>query len=199
MPTIGDLSRETKRKGHLILPPGQRPPCKFTFCQTKGQGGDKASWESRTLHSSRVADRNCQRVWGQWHPPSLPPVTRRTPAGLVLMFLSHGCVRAGEEPVYQHLTPKFQFCPWHQILKSNNVGKEPQRDVEYSILDYPWHSFVSMLNRNIMQDRWGDHEIGLKDAWVFVECLAFYTSGMENVIKFSALCNKKDEGQYEGQ
>lgn len=44
------------------------------------------------------------------------------------------------------------------------MGKEPQRDVEYSILDYPWHSFVSMLNRNIMQDRWGDHEIGLKDA-----------------------------------
>lgn len=117
VPTTGDHSRETKRKWHLTLSPEQYPPCNHTVWETKGKDGGKLPGKVGAYTTVLVAYENCQPVWGQWHHPSLLPATHWTPTGLVPLFLSHGCVGAGEKTVCQHPTPKFWFWPWHQVLK----------------------------------------------------------------------------------
>lgn len=115
LPQATSVGRQ--RKWHLILPPGQRPACNHEVWETKGKDGGKVPGKVGAYTVVLVADENWQHVWHQCHQPSLLPATPWILMELVLLFLSHGCVRVGEAPVCQHPTPKFRFWPWHQVLK----------------------------------------------------------------------------------
>lgn len=131
----------------------------------KGKGWWQTSWESRSLHNSSSGIWELPACVGSVAPPftsSCHPLDSNRVGAIVSE--PWVCWGRGKNSLSAPYT-KILVLAMAPGLKETVSTWGPQIDMEYNnILGYSWHSLISLLNRNIIQDRWGDHEIRLKNA-----------------------------------